>query len=421
MKLLNYTTAYLAGLLLVIITVWAAIFYYAMLDEIYDSIDDGLDNQKGLIIQKITIDSSILRQGDFNEGGFLIREIGVNRALHFYDQYIDTTMYMQNEREYEPVRLLRTVFEHRGRYYQMSVYTSMVEEDDLVRELFYALLWLYFGLLATILLLNNFLLRRIWKPFYRLLKQLKAFRLEKPSIQVSPTRIEEFRLLNDTVQRLLQSNIASYNSQKHLIENASHELQTPLAISINKLEALAETGDLTEEQSRLLAAALDNLERLTRLNRSLLLLSRIENRQFTVTEAVDLNALIKKIAADFEDQFAFSQVALLLREETPVTVQMNADLAAILITNLLKNALVHNRPGGSVEVLLRKDSLDIYNTGKETSLEERNLFSRFQKQATAGASTGLGLSIVKAIADLYGFCISYNFDGRHHFQVQFTG
>ncbi|HEY1020792.1 MAG TPA: HAMP domain-containing sensor histidine kinase, partial [Flavisolibacter sp.] len=336
-------------------------------------------------------------------------------------QYSDTTMYMQNEREYEPVRLLKTVFEHNGRYYQMSVFTSMVEEDDLVLELFYALLWLYFGLLATILLLNNFLLKRIWKPFYRLLKQLKTFRLEKPAIEVPQTRIEEFRLLNDTIERLLQSNITSYNSQKHLIENVSHELQTPLAISINKLEALAETGHLNGEQSRLLGEAMDNLDRLTRLNRSLLLLSRIENHQFTETETVDLNALVKKIAGDFEDQFAFSQVAFFLREEAPVSLQINADLAAILVINLIKNALVHNRPGGTLDLLLQPGLLEVSNTGEETALDSNVLFRRFQKQATAGASTGLGLSITKAIADRYGFTISYRFTGKHVFQVRFTG
>lgn len=420
MKLLNYTTTYLAGVLLVIISIWAALFYYAMLDEIYDSIDDGLDNQKGLIIQKITVDSTLLQQQDFIEGGFLIREISAEKALNFRDQYIDTTMYMQNEKEYEPVRLLRTVFLHNNRYFQMSVYTSMVEEDDLVLELFYALLWLYFGLLATILLLNNVVLKRIWKPFYRLLRQLKTFRLEQPAIEVPQTRIEEFRLMNATIERLLQSNISSYNSQKHLIENVSHELQTPLAISINKLEALAETGNLDEAQSRLLAAALDNLERLTRLNRSLLLLSRIENRQFTETESVNLNALVKRLAADFEDQFAFNQVRFSLQEEATVTVQMNADLAAIVVTNLLKNALVHNRPGGSIEVLLQSHFLEVSNTGKEEALDGDALFKRFQKQATQGASTGLGLSIVKAIADRYGFTIAYQFSGKHCFQLQFT-
>lgn len=420
MKLLNYTTTYLAGVLLVIISIWAALFYYAMLDEIYDSIDDGLDNQKGLIIQKITVDSTLLQQQDFMEGGFLIRELSAEKALHFRDQYMDTTMYMQNEKEYEPVRLLRTVFLHNNRYYQMSVYTSMVEEDDLVLELFYALLWLYFGLLATILLLNNVVLKRIWKPFYRLLKQLKAFRLEKPAIKVPQTRIEEFRQLNATIERLLQSNINSYNSQKHLIENVSHELQTPLAISINKLEALAETGNLDNEQSVLLAAAMDNLGRLTRLNRSLLLLSRIENRQFTETESVNLNDLVKRLAADFEDQFAFQQIRFSLKEETTIAVQMNADLAAIIVTNLLKNALVHNRPGGSIDVWLQPNLLQVSNTGNDRPLDNEALFNRFHKQSTAGSSTGLGLSIVKAIADLYGFTVSYQFSSKHNFQVQFT-
>ena len=419
MKLLNYTTTYLAGVLLLIISIWAAIFYYAMLDEIYDSIDDGLDNQKGLIIQKITVDSTLLRQGDFNEGGFLIREISADRALRFHDQYMDTTMYMQNEREYEPVRLLRTVFLHKDRYYQMSVFTSMVEEDDLVVELFYSILWLYLGLIATILLLNNVVLKRIWKPFYRLLQQLRNFRLEKPSIQVSSTRIEEFRLLNEAVQKMLQSNINSYNSQKHLIENASHELQTPLAISINKLEALAESGGLTDEQSRLLGSALDNLGRLTRLNRSLLLLSRIENRQFGPSEAVDLNGLVKKVADDFSDQFSFRQLQFGINEEAAVTLHMNPDLATIMVTNLLKNAVVHNRPGGEISIRIQKGELQVSNTAVNGPLNSETLFTRFHKQSSAPASTGLGLSIVKAIADLYGFTVFYTFDGRHSFRLRF--
>ena len=136
--------------------------------------------------------------------------------------------YMQNEQSFEPVRLLRTTFHHDGKYYQMQVVTSMVEEDDLTAKLFYALLWLYLGLVATILILNNFLLKRVWRPFYQLLNQLKKFKLESPSsLKVKSTKIDEFRLLNETIQKLLKSNIDSYNSQKHFIENAALELQTP--------------------------------------------------------------------------------------------------------------------------------------------------------------------------------------------------
>ena len=151
-------------------------------------------------------------------------------------------------------------------------------------------------------------MKRIWQPFYHIVRQLKNFKLENPSIEVEKSKIDEFKLLNETIQRLLQTNIDSFNSQKHFIENASHELQTPLAISINKLEALAESNTLSEEELKLLVSALDNLERLTRLNKSLIMLSRIENKQFLEEKNININSLVKKIADDFADQLSYSKI-----------------------------------------------------------------------------------------------------------------
>src|SRR5690606_700601 len=168
MKVLNYTTSYLAVVLLFVITIWAAIFYFAMLEEIYDSLDDGLDNRKGLIIQKAARDSIQLPVTDFGENDFTIKEIDNGNAIQFLDVYRDTLMFMQNEQDFEPVRLLESVFQLNDKYYKMQVITSMVEEDDLIAELLYALIGLYIGLIAIILILNNFLLKRIWRPFYHL-------------------------------------------------------------------------------------------------------------------------------------------------------------------------------------------------------------------------------------------------------------
>ncbi len=420
MKVLNYTTSYLAVFLLVLITVWAGIFYYAMLDEIYDSIDDGLDNQKGLILQKVKTDSSILYKAGFDEGDYSITGIEPAVAMQYYDVYLDTMMYMQNEQDFEPVRMLRTVFSHNNRYYQMQVITSMVEEDDLVSELLYAIIWLYTGLIATILLLNNFLLKRIWQPFYHLLKQLKNFRLEKPSIETRKTRIDEFRLLNDAVGKMIQSNVDSYNSQKHFIENASHELQTPLAISINKLEALAAGGKFTEAESQLLASALDNLERLTRLNKSLLLLSRIENKQFLSSVPVNVNALVKRIVDDFSDQLSFKEITLTIKEEDQCDILMNEDLSVVFFTNLVKNALVHNHTGGNIEIIIGREEFVISNTGQDGALDESKIFTRFNKERQSSTSTGLGLSIVKAIAGLFRFTLSYQYNHRHIMRVRFA-
>ena len=420
MKVLNYTTSYLAVVMLLLITIWASIFYFAMLDEIYDSIDDGLDNQKGLIIQKAAFDSTVLNRQQFDEGDYAIQPIDSEQALQYHEQYLDTLMYMQNEKEYEPVRLLKTVFRHNNQYYQMQVITSMVEEDDLITELFYALLWLYAGLLISILLVNNLLLKRIWKPFYHLLKQVQHFRLEKGfNITHQNTKIDEFRLLQQSVEKMLQHNIDTYNSQKHFIENASHELQTPLAIAINKLEALAESPSLQEKDMTLLGNALQHLQRLTRLNKSLLLLSRIENRQFPQTQTINLNNLLIKTAEDMEDQLAFYNIQLQWNETENVELQMNPDLASIMITNLLKNAIVHNHQDGFIDIAISQQSLVIANSGNGNTPNPETLFTRFNPGASSENSTGLGLAIVKAIADLYHFNINYSYQQKHVLTILF--
>lgn len=191
----------------------------------------------------------------------------------------------------------------------------MVEEDDLRKELF-SILWLYGGLIVIILLLNNFLQKKAWSPFYKLLTRLEKFSIENHrTIKYEATNIDEFRLLNERIDQLIRKSVESYKSQKEFIENASHELQTPLAISINKLELMAENSNLTAPQMEELGTILNSLERLTRLNKSLLLLSRIENRQFDDGERFPWNDLVNQVMTEFEDFGAFQKVRLLITEE----------------------------------------------------------------------------------------------------------
>ena len=419
MKLLNYTTAYFAGLVLLVIAIWATVFYFSILDEIYDSIDDGLDNQKGLVIQKAAIDSTVLTQSDFEEKDYQITEVSSERAVTAYDEYLDTSMYMQNENDFEPVRMLRTVFHQGGKYYQLSVTTSMVEEDDLTRQLLIALVWLYAGLVIILLLLNSQLLKRIWRPFYHLLAQLKKFRVDKPIPDVTTdTRVEEFRMLGKTVQSMMERNAETYASQKQFIENASHELQTPLAISINKLESLAESAILDDSQAALLSSAIESLERMTRMNKSLLLLSRIENKQFHHIEAVEIGSVVRQVVEDFGDQVQYRELNVVINETSNCLVQMDPELAVILVTNLIKNAIIHGRTPGDIRINIGDSRLTVTNSG-ERSLDKDTLFSRFQAGRNIH-STGLGLAIARAICILYGFRISYHFEERlHSFIIDF--
>lgn len=417
MKLLNYTTTIFSGILLLLLSLWAVIFYFEMLDEIYDSLDDGLENNKIQIVQRARQDPSLLEKESF-EDGFSIQRVSEQKVLGQTDSYRDTLMYMQNERDYEPVRLLESYFEQDGTYYRVKIITSMVEEDDLVKELFFSLIWLYVGLILSIILLNNVLHRRIWRPFYKLLSRLGNFNIEKDTgIRTEPTSIKEFQLLNSQVEKLLKKWLEIYMSQKQFIENTSHELQTPLAISINKLELLVEKNGLNEQQVEELAGVIDNLERLTRFNRSLLLLSKIENQQFPEIELVDLNLLVRQIATDLEDMAAHRNMRLEVREDNVLQHRMNKDLAVILISNLLKNALLHGEKGSLVNVEIGKKRIQISNSGREQALDKSTLTSRFQNSGISSVSTGLGLAISKAIADRFGIELSYRYTGKHVFSL----
>jgi signal transduction histidine kinase len=420
MKLLNYATAYFAAILLLVLLVWAALFYYTMLGEIYDSMDDGLENQKLLVLQQAARDSTVLAQKEFENGYYAMKELPLAAAKSRREVYLDTLMYMQNEQEFEPVRMLKTVFRHHDRYYELRVITSMVEEDDLIEDLLYSLLWLYLGLLASILVLNNVLLRRIWQPFYQLLKNLKDFRLADPRpLPPQGSQIAEFRLLHDTVDQLLQSNIHTFNSQKNFIENAAHELQTPLAISLNKLELLADHPNLQEEQLAQIGVITEHLQRLTRLNKSLLLLSKIENKQFEAESEVDINELLKKILADLSDQIDYRGLSLTLEEKGHCQQRLNPDLATILLQNLLKNAVLHNRSAGFIHIEVHQDKLILSNSGQQKPLDSRRLFSRFYQASPSPATTGLGLAITKAIADRYRFRLRYDYRTNHVLTVYF--
>ena len=420
MRLHNYTVLYLSGAMLLVLSIWAAIFYVNMLDEIHDSIDDGLENTKLLVIRKTIEDSTILHKDNFFESNYRIREIKPHESVNYTDAYSDTTIYTENEKDFEPFRMLTTAFKaSNDKYYKLRIISSMVEEDDLIEDLLYSLVALYLVLVVSMVLVNNFLLKKIWRPFYHTIEKLRGYKIsDQDDINFKPTRVEEFKLLQKSLEDLIQTNREAFNAQKQFIENASHELQTPLAIGINKLELMAEKSDFSGEQLQKISEVIDSLERLTRLNKSLLLLSKIENRQFPETEKMDMNALVKKLAGEFEELADFKSVDIHIEENFELNISINKSLSEILVTNLLKNAIFHNQENGKVNVILNSNSLTVENSGGEI-LDSEKIFGRFYKSSQQTQSTGLGLAIVQSIIEMYGFTIRYEFNGMHRFTIGF--
>lgn len=420
MKLLNHTLKYLVLLLPVIMGVWATLFYYNTVGRVEKSIDDGLEHYKMLIIQNAGQDSSILLHRHFDERNYAIQEIQREVALAVTDSYADTLMYMISEEDFEPFRMLKTAFKEGDRYYMLRVVSSTLEKDLLLGELLTSMIFLYAVLLLSVLIINNLVLRRIWKPFYVLLDKMGRFSLDKnPEITPTPNPVKEFQDLDQQVVRLAQQSVDTYLSQKQFLENAAHELQTPLAISINKLELLAENEDIPEAHLDRIVLVTRTLERLARLNKTLLLLSKIENQQFPELSQVHVNAVLDQLLEQFEDLIESRRLKVQVVNEQHLFWTMNHDLAVILISNLLKNALVHSEKEGRIQVLIAGSRLTLSNSSRLGPLDPEQVFERFNKNATDTQRVGLGLSIARAICQASELELSYRYDqGLHHFDVQ---
>nr|WP_322626118.1 HAMP domain-containing sensor histidine kinase [uncultured Flavobacterium sp.] len=419
-SLQNYTLRYLVVALLVVIAVWAGAFYAVILEEVYDNIDDGLKNSKILIVRETYAHPELLNTPEFGINQYKIESLPKG-IYDFSDTFISTFEFMEYDDDDEPVRLLQTVFnDAKGNPHRLTIRASMVEEDELLEDLLTALIALYAMLVVSIALLNRVILKRAWKPFYAMMQKLKEYKPGKGNVfETVPSSVTEFRVLTDELTDLLQRNETTYANQKQFIENASHELQTPLAISLNKLELFADSSTLTEEQLNEISRISDTLNRLVRLNKSLLMLSKIENRQYAESEEVDFNALVTTLAEDFEDLATYKNIELYLENVTTLKFTMNRGLAVVLISNLIKNALTHNHVGGKITVRIEKSGISVENSGGDRPLDRERIFKRFYRDLNNDQSTGLGLSLVHSIATLYDIEISYSFNGNHKFILKF--
>ena len=421
MKLIHYTFRNLSIPLLIILTAWACCFYFVIMHEIDDETNDSLENYKEIIIKTVLADSTLLHDHVDIMTKYYIREVPESEADLDKDEFFDSTTYIEIEMEDEPVRVLRTWFMTADRkYYELTIETSTLEKEDMAEAIFVSIIILYVSLLCCILLVSHFVFKSSFRPLYTLVKWLKEYRPGKQQAPlVNQTKVEEFKILNQAIQTATNRSTEMYNQQKQFVENASHELQTPIAICMNKLELLSENPDCTEEQLSEIAGINHTLRGIIKMNKSLLLLSRIDNKQFPDTSEIDFNKLINKYLPDFEDMYEYKNIHVTYTETSTLIYTMNESLASTLLSNLLKNAFIHNIESGSIAISVTGRTLTISNSSESTGLNEATLFNRFEKQTHKKESTGLGLAIVKSIISIYGIDIKYEYNGLHKFILTF--
>lgn len=397
-SLKNYTFRYLTFWLLIVIAIWAFIFHSLILDEVYDNVDDGLKNQKIEIIREVYRDPDLLNTTEFGLSQFKISKVDPSQ-YNESNRFSNEMVYMEYDEDMEPYRVLRTGFYDKDNFpYMLEIRTSTVEEDDLIYDLSISLVALYVFILISILLINHFGLRKAFKPFDQIISQLRKYEVgnkEKPIHVV--TNVKEFSFLQNEIQRMINRNDEVFNSQKLFIENASHELQTPLTIAMNKLDLLIEESDLGEKEMLSLVDTKQTLWRMVNLNKSLLMLSRIENNQYKNNEEVNFTRLTKDLLEDYESILEAAEIKMTTNFKADFMIDFNLDLARILISNLIRNAIKHNNEEKLIQIELNSNQFMISNTGKNYSLDTNVIYNRFYKQGTSEGNNGLGLSIVETI------------------------
>ena len=424
MKLVYRILLHLSWVLSLLLAAWAALFYFAMIDEIDDEVDDALEARAEVIVTRVLSGRELPEPASEGNNGYLLREVEPEYAWgRQHERYTDEEIFIPERDEEEPARVLRKTFrDAAGRWYELTVMTPSIEKDDLVEAIFYAIVWLYLFLLLLVLLVTVVVLHRTMRPLYALLRWLDGYTVggQNPPLEIR-TSVTEFRRLNDAARRYAARAESTFERQKQFIGNASHEMQTPLAVCRNRLEMLVDDArGLTGEQLGEIAKVQRTLDHLVRLNRSLLLLSKIDNGQFPETEEVDLAALARRTGEDMEEIYAHRRMRLSLHEETPLCVRMNPSLAGSLVGNLVKNAFVHGAEGGEVRVRIAERRFEIENDAAQGPLDAAHIFERFYQGTKKEGATGLGLAIADAVCRLYGLRIAYAFrDGRHVFTVDF--
>lgn len=420
MKLFHLVLWRISLALIVVLTVWAGFFHMAVVEEVNDEVDDTLeDYSEGLIIRALSGEDMPTASNGSNNQYYLYEVSESYAASHPQITYRDEMVFITEKSETEPARVLITIFRTEDeRYMELVVYTPTIEKLDLLRAILGWIIFLYVLLLLIILSINIWVFRKNMKPLYVLLKWLDSSQLGKKNEPLeNTTKITEFRKLNAATMAFAERGEKLFEQQKTFIGNASHEMQTPLAICRNRLEMLMEDETLTEHQLNELIKTHQTLENLTRMNRSLLLLCKIENGQFADTRSVCLNDILAHYLDDYKEVYAYRNITVTVTTDSSFCVEMNDSLVSVLVTNLLKNSFVHNIDGGFIYIKITANTFEISNTG-EKPLDRERIFERFYQGQKKEGSTGLGLALVDSICKANHLTIDYTYvENRHIFTI----
>lgn len=424
MKLSRRLILSISVAMIVLFSLWAFVFYQTSQRRINGRIDRVLTQQSGKIISRFLENDSLPNSlsGISGTMEFFIEKVTPEYAKNHQTPIFQTDEeYIDDIQDEETVREMTRVFQKRGTDYELTLSTQVFAWNDTLDFAMFSILTLAIALLVAIIIIVSIIVIRNMQPLYRLTNWLRNRKANESVPQPDRhIKVQEFKEIEKAVLEASERSRQLFEEQKRFIGNASHEIQTPIAVCRNRLELLVDNTSLDENQLTEIEKTLDTLNYISRLNKSLLLLSKIDNHQFKDETEINLNQIANQVLENLCEIYESLCIKVETEEKSTILTRMDPILASSLVTNLLKNAFVHNKPGGSIRVEMAENALSIRNTGTEEALDDKAVFQTFYKKGENPGSTGLGLAIVKAICTEYGFGIRYQFiENQHLFKIAF--
>ena len=373
------------------------------------------DTKENLLSQKMLIVKQIENGGTLPVLKPIVEVKPVTASEWIEPGFREIQIFDSLENEQEPYLEYSGTEEVNGQFYLIKIREASLESEDLALSIgasIFVLLLVAFGIS---LIINRQLNKTIWFAFEQNLIAIEQFDFTNMKrLGLQPSSIEEFDRLNKVVNNLTEKLQNDYRMLKEFTENASHEIQSPIAIALLNLDELLQQ-ELSEEAFKKVVTAVNAMQRLSSLNQNLLLLTKIENHQFKSSESIGFTTIIQQKIEEFEPLLKGNNLEVNYTSISEFRVMMNPLLAGILINNLMSNAVNHNQKNGSINIRVEADKMVFCNSGPPNVLTNETIFKRFVKGQSK--SHGLGLSIVKQICDSCNLEIQYDSEDEHCFII----
>ena len=338
-------------------------------------------------------------------------ELGIKKGRLIYKQYLpagnertqfnDTTIWHHKTQKYRSFRTITFPVKVQDKDYLAVILLRTMGKKDMMFATIFTFICIFLLLMLYIILMRGFITAKIWKPMKRFIDELGQASIHSDiKYEFTKSSVDEISQLEKAFMQMMNRIHRDFRKSKEWSENVTHEMQTPLTIMRSKIDLLLEMHQEDSKTIELLHIMQININRISLFNRSLMLLTRINNQQYDNKILCEFNRYIREKGEEYNEFFELKNITYTLKEDALFIHEIDEALLCILLNNIFSNAMRYtSKENGEIAVLIEENKICITNS-YIGDIPEGDLFNRFNRSSSREDSTGLGLSIVKAIADL---------------------